>query len=100
MVMGSGFGGEQENELERPLLATSLLDEDDPSSEQVVEKPESIKELCEDFIDDLFRLALLPVVKSTTFIQEIEARKWVYHGLYMEQYPRIYHTNLVDEFYL
>ena len=42
---------------------------------------------------------ILPLILSSSFVHEIEARKWVYHGLYLEQYPSIYYK-VSDEFYL
>lgn len=43
---------------------------------------------------------MLPIIQSTSFIHEIEARKWVYHGMYLEHYPTLYYRVLADEYFL
>lgn len=54
----------------------------------------------DDVIDHLLKSAILPVLLSTSFVHEIMARKWVYHGIYLEHFPTIYYRVLLDDYFL
>ena len=71
---------------------TNQMDIDQLTSSQPVESVAKMPNL-----DRLLKSIMFPVIKLMSFIQEIESRKWVYHGIYLESFPRIYYS-ILDEY--
>jgi len=42
-------------------------------------------------VDQILRAALRSQVKQISFVHEVTARKWIYHGEFMQYYPQIYY---------
>lgn len=48
-------------------------------------------------MDELLEQVALTLIKNVSFIHEILSRKWVYSGIYLEYYPKIYFS-MSEEF--
>lgn len=41
-------------------------------------------------IEDMVKMVLKTQIMQMSFLHEVSARKWIYHGQYLEMYPRLY----------
>ena len=84
--MGAILGGSESKQLQEPLLKSSLADEEGDADVFSQNAPSDGQDDLDanQFIDELLQTVILPLILSSSFVHEIEARKWVYHGLYLE----------------
>ena len=48
-------------------------------------------------MDELLEQVALTLIKNISFVHEILSRKWVYSGIFLEYYPKIYFS-MSEEF--